>query len=89
MSAATSGAVTGAIVAAELGQASSYRVKFKRDQFLELIDFARPRVIYHRGKNHFFAFDGFVMYCQGCSDADFLKQRLFETIELSNEVWSS
>jgi hypothetical protein len=44
--------------------ASSYRLKFSREEFLKLVDIAKPRVIYRRGKNHIFAFDGFVMYSQ-------------------------
>ena len=82
-------AVSGAIVAAELSHASSYRVKFKKDQFLELVDFSHPRAIYRRGNNHFFAFDGFVMYSQECKDEDFEDQKIFETTEFSNSVWSS
>lgn len=89
MCAATSGAITGTIVATELSQSSSYRVKFRKDQFLELVDFAQREVIYRRGKSYFFAFDGFVMYCQECKAEDFTRQKLFETTELSNTPWTS
>jgi len=50
-------------------EASSYRVKFRCEEFLELVDAAKPRFIYRREKNHFFAFDGFLMYCQQCRTA--------------------
>jgi len=65
---------------------SSYRVKFRREQFLELVDIARPRIIYHRKRMHFFAFDGFVMYTFECQSTDF-RQRVLEAIEFSNQPW--
>jgi len=67
--------------------ASSYRVKFLRREFLELVDIAKPRIIYHRRRMHFFAFDGFVMYTFECEDSDF-SQRVMDTIEFSNYQWS-
>ena len=70
-------------------QASSYRVKFLRAKFLELVDYAKPKTIYKRGKYHFFAYDGFVMYCQQCNDEDFPDQKLIEAIEFSNEPWAT
>lgn len=72
-----------------IAQSSSYRVKFKRDKFLELVEIARPAIIYHRGNNHFFAFDGFVMYCQQCNDEDFPNQKVIEVTELSNNAWTT
>jgi hypothetical protein len=80
-------AETAAMAAAS--DTSSYRVKFKRDQFLELVSLAKPKIIYRRGKNHFFAFDGFVMYSQECEDSDFLDSKVMETIELSNYAWAA
>jgi len=65
---------------------SSYRVKFRREQFLELVDIASPRIIYHRKRMHFFAFDGFVMYTFECQNTDF-GQRVLEAIEFSNQPW--
>ncbi len=79
-------AETAAIVAAETN-AGSYRVKFERQEFLQLVDIARPRIIYKRGNMHFFAFDGFVMYSMQCQDKDF-SQRILEAIEFSNQNWS-
>jgi hypothetical protein len=66
---------------------SSYRVKFKREQFLELVEIAKPKIIYHRGRMHFFAYDGFVMYTFECNSSDF-DQKVLEAIEFSNQVWS-
>ena len=83
---ATAGA-TAAVVAAA-AHPSSYRVKFRRKEFLELVSIAKPRIIYKRGKNHFFAFDGFVMYSQECDEMDF-GQRILESIEFSNTSWQT
>jgi len=85
---AWAGASAGAVAAAAAAQqTSSYRVKFKREEFLELVEIAEPRIIYHRGRMHFFAFDGFVMYTFECKDSDF-KQRVLNAIEFSNMAWS-
>ncbi len=73
--------------AAEAQKSSSYRVKFRRDQFLELVRIAQPQRIYKVKNVHFFAFDGFVMYCQGCTD-DELGVRVIEAIEFSNNAWT-
>ncbi len=79
----------GAMVAATAasGAASSYRVKFDRENFLELIRIARPRTIYRRKNMYFFAFDGFVMYCDQCESSDF-SERILDAIEFSNYDWS-
>ena len=82
---AAGGATAAAAAAAQ--HASSYRVKFRREAFLELVDIARPRVIYHRRRMHFFAFDGFVMYTFECDDRDF-SQKVLEALEFSNYQWS-
>ena len=66
---------------------SSYRVKFRRREFLELVEIAKPRIVYHRNRMHFFAYDGFVMYTFECEDSDF-SQRVLEAIEFSNYQWS-
>lgn len=66
---------------------SSYRVKFKREEFIRLIDRAEPERIYQTGRMHFFAFDGFVMYTFECEDEDF-RQEIFHSIEFSNTQWS-
>ena len=78
-------ATTVAIIAAM--HTSSYRVKFRRKEFLELVETAQPKIIYQRGRMHFFAFDGFVMYTFECQDSDF-KQRILRAIEFSNTQWS-
>jgi len=75
-------------VMAAAAHPSSYRVKFRRKEFLELVDTAKPKIIYKRGKNYFFAFDGFVMYSQECEDKDF-RQKILEAIEFSNRVWQT
>lgn len=85
---ATAGATGGATAAAAAAMhTSSYREKFLRREFLELVDIAKPRIIYHRRRMHFFAFDGFVMYTFECEDSDF-SQRVMDTIEFSNYQWS-
>ena len=78
----------GAVAATAAAQhSSSYRVKFRRRKFLELVEIAKPRIIYHRNRMHFFAYDGFVMYTFECEDSDF-SQRVLDAIEFSNYQWS-
>ncbi|MGQ9759677.1 MAG: hypothetical protein ACUVQ5_03780 [Candidatus Methanomethylicaceae archaeon] len=72
--------------AQEATRSSSYRVKFHRDQFLEIVRIAQPERIYKIKNMHFFAFDGFVMYCQECKDEDF-GIKIIEAIEFSNYPW--
>jgi len=82
MTVATSGAVEAATHVS-----SSYRVKFTREKFLELVGIARPQIIYHRRRMHFFAYDGFVMYTFECQNTDFA-QKILEAIEFSNQPWN-
>jgi hypothetical protein len=76
----------GATVAAE-SNASSYRVKFAREEFLELVRVAKPKIIYKRKNMYFFAYDGFVMYCDECQNSDF-SESILEAIEFSNYMWA-
>jgi len=73
---ATTGATAGAVAAAQ--HTSSYRVKFERKEFLELVEIARPKII----------FDGFVMYTFECEDRDLLDKKVMHAIEFSNMQWS-
>ena len=82
---AVAGATTAATIAAQ--HTGSYRVKFRREEFLELVEIAKPTIIYATRRIHFFAYDGFVMYTFECEDRDF-KQRVFHAIEFSNVSWS-
>ena len=84
MTAASAGGVAAVAVAAK--HTSSYRVKFRRKEFLELVEMAKPRIMYHRRRMRFFAFDGFVMYTFECEETDF-KQKVLHAIEFSNESW--
>ena len=52
---AVAGGTTAAIAASQ--HASSYRVKLLRREFLRLVEIAKPRIIYHRKRMYFFAFD--------------------------------
>jgi hypothetical protein len=70
-----------------LSDSGSYRVKFDRENFLELVQIARPKIIYRRKNMYFFAFDGFVMYCDQCDGKDF-SERIIDAIEFSNIQWS-
>ena len=67
--------------------ASSYRVKFDKQNFLELVRLARPKIIYRRKNMYFFAYDGFVMYCDQCENSDF-SQIILDAVEFSNYQWS-
>jgi len=60
--------------------------KFDREQFLEFVDIAKPRIIYRRKNVYFFAFDGFVMFCDQCDSKDF-SARILDAIEFSNYQW--
>ncbi|MCW4020978.1 MAG: hypothetical protein NWF14_07110 [Candidatus Bathyarchaeota archaeon] len=42
---ATAGAVAAAAAVAQ--HTSSYRIKFRRKEFLELVEMAEPEIIYH------------------------------------------
>ena len=78
-------ATTAVIVAAQ--HTSSYRVKFHRKEFLELVQIAKPQIIYHRKRMHFFSFDGFVIYTFEYRNQDF-SQKIINSIEFSNQAWS-
>jgi hypothetical protein len=82
-------AIAGSTAAATAASqnSNSYRVKLRRQEFLRLVEIANPRIIYHRARMHFFAFDGFVMYTFDCDDVDF-SQPVIEAIEFSNYMWS-
>lgn len=80
-------AIAAGAAAAANNISSSYRVKFRRREFLELVETAKPKIIYHRKRIHFFAHDGFVMYTFECDDSDF-SQQVLDTIEFSNQPWS-
>ncbi len=82
-------AVTGAITPVVIATAhtSSYRVKFRRSEFLELVDIANPKIVYRTKRIHFFAYDGFVMYTFDCEDRDFT-QKVVPAIEFSNATWT-
>jgi hypothetical protein len=73
--------------AAAAAHTSSYRVKFRRSEFLELVQIAQPKIIYHVRRMHFFAYDGFVMYTLEC-DTDEFSQTVIQGIEFSNMGWS-
>ena len=68
------------------GSASSYRVKYDRQQFLDLMAIARSKIVYRRNNVYFFAFDGFVMYCDQCEEKD-VPARMLDAIEFSNYQW--
>jgi hypothetical protein len=84
---AAAGATVATTAAIAAQHTSSYRVKFKRKEFLELVEIANPKIIYQTGRMHFFAFDGFVMYSFECEDGDF-KQKVLHGIEFSNQAWN-
>lgn len=78
---------TAGATAAAANHTSSYRVKFDREEFLRLVEIADPKIIYHRRRMYFFAFDGFVMYTFQCSEEDF-RRPIIHAIEFSNMAWS-
>jgi hypothetical protein len=72
---------------AAANEASSYRVKFDRENFKELVHIAKPKIIYRRKNMYFFAYDGFVMYCDQADSSDF-SQRIIDATEFSNYQWT-
>lgn len=80
-------AYAGGVAAAAAVSSSSYRVKFRREEFLELVRLAKPGIIYQTGRMHFFSHDGFVVYTFQCRDEDFT-QRVLHAQEFSNQQWS-
>jgi len=68
---------------------SSYRLKFRREQFMELVQVARPKILYKRKNIYLFAYDGFVMYTSECSDEDFQVRgiKVLMALEFSNYPW--
>jgi hypothetical protein len=84
------GAAAGATAASAAARnTSSYRVKFRREEFLELLKSASPERVYHVNRIHFFAYDGFVAYSQEIKKEDLkiLRLQVIEAIEFSNEAW--
>ena len=77
----------GTAAAAAAIHTSSYRVKFGKNEFMDLVQMAQPSVIYHVGRMHFFAHDGFVMYTLQCESEDF-SIKVMRAIEFSNTQWS-
>jgi len=75
-----------AAIIAAAQHTSSYRVKFQRNEFLELVQIAQPKIIYHVRRMLFFAYDGFVMYTFECKPEDF-SQKTMVAVEFSNESW--
>ncbi len=76
------------VAATTATQNGSYRVKFDREDFLQLVKEAKPERIYHVNRIFFFAFDGFVMYSFKCRSEDFPSQRILHAIEFSNTYWA-
>lgn len=66
---------------------STYRVKFMREEFIELVRIAQPKIIYHVGRMHFFSFDGFAVYTMKCTNKDLAGHKIMEAIEFSNMPW--
>ena len=79
-------ATAGATAAASI-TTSSYRVKVKKQEFLELVEIVKLGIIYQRGRMHFLVFYGFVMYSFQCNDGDF-SQKVIKAMEFSNCQWS-
>jgi hypothetical protein len=84
---ANTGGAAASTAAVAAMHTSSYRVKFRRKEFLELVEVAKPKIVYQTGRMHFFAYDGFVMYTFECQDTDF-KQKILHAIEFSNQPWN-
>jgi len=80
-------AYAGGAAVAAAAHTSSYRVKFRKNEFMDLVQMAQPSVIYHVGRMHFFAHGGFVVYTLECESEDF-SIKVMSAIEFSNTQWS-
>lgn len=70
------------------GQPSgSYRLKFRKEEFLSLIAEAQPKRLYRVNNVHYFSYDGFIMYCDENIDAAIAGRKVFNAIEFSNMQW--
>lgn len=69
---------------------SSYRVKFLKDEFLNIVKISKPEFIFHVRRIYFFAFQGFIAYTFKCSRDDFNDREttILEAVEFSNKEWS-
>ena len=79
-------AYAGGAAVAAAAHTSSYRVKFRKSEFMDLVQMAQPSVIYHVKRMHFFAYDGFVMYTLECKSEDF-STKVMHAREFSNTQW--
>ncbi len=67
---------------------SGYRLKFKKLEFLKLLEIAEPRIIYRVANFYYFNFDGFTMYCDQVNELDMSRFKIIRAIEFSNIQWS-
>ena len=65
-----------------------YRLKFDRDEFVQVVGIAKPKRIYRVKNIYYFAFDGFVMYTDKCSSQDIAAIQIIDATEFSNGAWS-
>ncbi len=65
---------------------SSYRVKFRKNEFMDLVQMAQPSIIYRVRRMHFFAHDVFVVYTLECKSEGF-SIKIMHAIEFSNTQW--
>ena len=73
---------------AESAKASSYRIKFDKNEFQELLGLAQPRIIYKVSNFYYFSFDGFVMYSNKVNDGDLTNFTILRGTEFSNISWA-
>ncbi len=67
---------------------SGYRLKFRKEEFIELLQIAKPIRVYKVRKFYYFSFDGFIMYCEECSNDDLMAYKVVNAIEFSNASWT-
>ncbi|MHA2503174.1 MAG: hypothetical protein ACXAE3_09905 [Candidatus Kariarchaeaceae archaeon] len=67
--------------------ASGYRIKFDRNEFLRILSVANPKRVYRLKDFIYFAYDGFVMYCDQLDDNDLTRYEVLDIIEFSNAAW--
>ena len=68
---------------------SSYRIKFDKSEFIQLVKIAKPDYLFAVKNMFFFSFQGFVVYSLDCKSEDLvdLHIQILQAIEFSNSTW--
>lgn len=71
----------------ELVNGSGYRLKFSREEYIKLLQEAKPIRLYKVDNFVYFCFDGFIMYCDKMKENDLMRYQIYKAIEFANYPW--